>query len=85
MPSRWKAIASDLGFYGMMETRGYSRVQVDQCLSNEVAGRAIVDKSNASSEAFGVDSTPSFVLNGKLLAGVHTWAQLQPAVNAAVQ
>jgi protein-disulfide isomerase len=85
MPSRWKAIASDLGFYDMMVSRGYSRPQIDQCLSNEAAGRAIVDKSNAGSEAFGVNSTPSFVLNGKLLDGVHTWAQLQPAVNAAAK
>jgi protein-disulfide isomerase len=85
MPSRWKAIASDLGFYDMMVGRGYTRSQIDQCLSNEAAGRAIADKSNAGSEAFGVNSTPSFVLNGKLLDGVHTWEQLQPAVNAAAK
>lgn len=82
MTARWKAIASDLGFYDMMATRGYSRQQVDQCLSSEAAGRAIAEKSAAGSEAFGVNSTPSFVLNGKLLDGVHTWEQLQPAVNA---
>jgi protein-disulfide isomerase len=84
MPSRWKAMASDLGFYEMMETRGYTRAQVDQCLSDEAAGRALVDRSNAGADAFGVTSTPSFAMNGKLLSGVHTWAALQKEVAPAL-
>jgi protein-disulfide isomerase len=84
MPSRWKAMAADLGFYDMMETRGYSRAQVDQCLNDEATGRAIVDQSNAGADALGVNSTPSFAMNGKLLAGVHTWAALQKEVAPAL-
>lgn len=80
MASRWRAIASDLGFYEMMESRGYSRVQVDQCLGDEAAATRIAEDSVANGTKFGVDSTPSFALNGKLLDDVHSWELLQKAV-----
>ena len=80
MASRWRAIASDLGFYEMMETRGYSRAQVDQCLGDEAAAKRIAEESEANGTRFGVTGTPSFALNGKLLSDVHTWGQLQKAV-----
>lgn len=77
---RLRAIASDLDFYAMMESRGYSRTEVDKCLTNESAIRSLAEKSAAAADADGVTGTPSFVLNGKLLSGVHTWGQLQKAV-----
>lgn len=80
LASRMQAVAGDLGFYEMMETRGYTRSQVDRCLTDEAAIRALVEKSDAAADAAGVRSTPSFVLNGKLLANVHTWASLQKAL-----
>jgi protein-disulfide isomerase len=80
MASRWRAIASDLGFYEMMETRGYSRAQVDQCLGDEASATRIAEESEANGTTFGVHSTPSFALNGKLLDEVHTWDQLREAV-----
>ncbi len=81
MLSRMRAIAGDLGFYEMMETRGYTRPQVDQCLSDTKKLQAIADASNAGADKYGVNSTPSFVLNGKLLDHVHTWSDLQKALN----
>lgn len=80
LAQRWRAIASDLGFYEMMETRGYTRAQVDQCLGNEAKARAIAEESEGNSTTYGVTGTPSFALNGKLLNGVHTWKSLQEAV-----
>jgi protein-disulfide isomerase len=85
MPARWQAIAGDRGVDDLMVTRGYSRVLVDQCLSDEKAARAIVDQSTSGSDAYGVNSTPSFALNGKTLDGVHTWDQLQAAVNPQIK
>lgn len=80
MTQRWRAIASDLGFYEIMEQRGYARAQVDQCLGDEAAGRRIAEESEGNSTTYGVTGTPSFALNGKLLNGVHTWKSLQEAV-----
>ncbi|MXO58367.1 thioredoxin domain-containing protein [Altererythrobacter salegens] len=77
---RMRAIASDLDFYGMMESRGYSRVELDKCLTDEKAIEALSKKTDAVADAAGVNSTPSFALNGKVLQGVHTWGQLQTAI-----
>jgi protein-disulfide isomerase len=80
MPQRLQAVAGDLGFYEMMEGRGYTRAQLDRCLTDSAAIEALVAKAEAGADAYGVNSTPSFVVNGKLLKGVHTWAELQKAL-----
>lgn len=73
---RMQAVASDFGFYDMMETRGYSRAQVDACLTNEKKVLGYIDQSKADGQKYGVNSTPSFVVNGKTL-DAHTWDELQ--------
>jgi protein-disulfide isomerase len=80
MPQRLQAVANDHGFYAMMESRGYTRTQIDRCLTDSAAIEALVQKADAGVKAYGVNATPSFVVNGKLLNGVHTWAELQKAL-----
>ncbi|MGV3554974.1 MAG: thioredoxin domain-containing protein [Croceibacterium sp.] len=80
MPQRLQAVAGDLGFYEMMESRGYTRAQLDRCLTDGAAIDALIARSEAAADAHGVNSTPSFVVNGKLLSGVHTWTELQKAL-----
>ncbi len=81
MGSRMRAIASDLGFHEMMEPRGYTAAQLDQCLGDEAAMQDILAREAASKEQYAVTGTPSFALNGQLLAGVHNWAALRPRLN----
>jgi protein-disulfide isomerase len=81
--ARMKAVASDFGFYDMMETRGYSRAQVDTCLGNEAKIKALAAQSKADADKFNINSTPSFVVNGKTL-DVHTWAELQKVLSPSV-
>jgi protein-disulfide isomerase len=78
--ARWRAIASDLGFYGIMEDRGYSRAALDRCLSDEAKANALAETSARDVGALGLPGTPSFVLDGKLLDGVHSWDALKPVV-----
>lgn len=80
MPQRLQAVAGDLGFYEMMESRGYTRAQLDRCLTDGGAIDALIGRSEAAADAHGVHATPSFVVNGKLLPGVHTWSELQKAL-----
>lgn len=75
--ARLQAIASDLDFYDIMETRGYSRAQVDKCLADEVKANAIAETSAADIQKYGLTGTPSFVLDGKLLDGTHNWPMLE--------
>lgn len=83
--SRMRAIAGDLDFYELMEARGYTRAKLDQCLGDEKRAEAIFTSARANVEEFAVPGTPSFVLNGKLLEGVHSWQSLQVALANATK
>lgn len=77
-PARRRAIASDLGFYGIMEARGYTRAALDRCLSDEAKATELAEISARDVEALAIPGTPSFVLDGKLLENTHSWDALRP-------
>ena len=78
--ARWRAIASDLGFYAIMEARGYDRPELDRCLADQAKATALADTSQRDVQALSIPGTPSFVLNGTLLDNVHSWDALKPYV-----
>ncbi len=80
-PSRRRAIASDFGFYRMMEQRGYNRPELDRCLADEAAARQFAERSQKDWDRPGIDSTPSFSINGLVMPGTHTWAALERQLN----
>lgn len=83
--AQMRAIGDDLDFHELMEPRGLSRSQVDRCLSDEPRARRIVAAHEANQADFDIPGTPSFAINGQLLANVHSWDVLQAALDAAVQ
>lgn len=78
--ARWRAIASDLGFYDIMEARGYSRAALDRCLADQAKATSLAETSARDVGALSLPGTPSFVLDGKLLDGVHSWDALKPVI-----
>ncbi len=83
MASRMRAIADDLDFYELMEPRGYSVAQLDQCLGDADAMEDIVARMAADNAAFEIPGTPSFAVNGEMVPGVHSWSALQPHLGPA--
>jgi protein-disulfide isomerase len=81
--ARRRAIADDLGFYRMMQARGYDRPTVDRCLADENMARKLADQTREASR-LGVPGTPSFLINGELLAGTHSWPALQAQLKARI-
>lgn len=79
--ARMKAIANDFGFYRMMEQRGYRRATLDQCLADETKARQLTAQTQDAIKA-GIEGTPSFMLNGTLLAGTHDWKSLDTQLQA---
>ena len=79
--ARFQAIASDFGFYAIMEQRGYDRMTVERCLAD---GNMAQKLAAQTSEAvrLGVDGTPAFLLNGALLVGTHDWQSLKAQLDA---
>ncbi|MEL7189388.1 MAG: thioredoxin domain-containing protein [Pseudomonadota bacterium] len=70
------SLASAMDFDDLMATRGLTRTQITQCLSDDAAAQKLIDNSNADREQFTVTGTPSFALDGALLKGVHNWESL---------
>lgn len=79
--NRMRAIAGDLGFYRIMERRGYQRPALDRCLADEAMARKLTAQTQAAIDA-GVTGTPSFMLDGTLLAGTHDWRSLNAQLEA---
>lgn len=73
-----RAIASDLDFYKLMGQRGYQRSEVDRCLNDATKAQALVSTSSSDTARLGLHGTPSFLINGELLDGVHSWPALEP-------
>ncbi len=64
---------------------GFSEAQFDACVKNDASLKALSERVEANSKKGGVDSTPTFVINGKALAaGYHPLTDLDAAI-AAVQ
>lgn len=78
--ARFRAIASDLGFYDIMEERGYSRPALDSCLADDKTATALAETSQRDIETYKLLGTPSFVLDGQLLSGVYDWKSLSPVL-----
>ncbi|WP_157190187.1 thioredoxin domain-containing protein [Novosphingobium sp. Rr 2-17] len=80
MPTRMKAIATDLDFYKMVAGWGITRAKADACFADQ----ATLDKIKAQQEdvaRLGFESTPSFSINDKPM-DVHDWASVSKAITA---
>jgi protein-disulfide isomerase len=79
--ARMRAIAADFGFYAIMEERGYDRPAVDRCLADTATANRIAAQT-VEGGRLGVQGTPSFMLNGVLLAGTYDWQGLNNQIEA---
>ena len=75
--ARRRAIAGDVGLYAIAERRGINRVAADRCLADQGLATRLAEASDAGWKVPGISGTPSFALNGTVLAGTHDWAGLE--------
>jgi protein-disulfide isomerase len=74
--------ASALGLTEMLAARGKSHTELDACLADDTAAKALLVNEAADASEFGITGTPSFALDGKLLTDVHSWDALYPLLSA---
>jgi protein-disulfide isomerase len=72
-----RAIASDFGFYRLMENRGYRRTEIDRCLADDKVAAAMAAKSAEDWKRLGIGGTPAFAINGNVMPGTHSWDALE--------
>ncbi len=80
-PSRRRAIAADFKLYDLMIGRGYNRPELDRCLNDEAAAGRFAEQSQKYRDSPGINSTPSFTINGLVMPGTHTWDTLEHQLN----
>jgi len=59
---------------------GFTKETFDQCLADKELFQKIVETRTRGNKDFGVDSTPSFFVNGKRLTGEHTLQDFETAL-----
>lgn len=64
---------------------GMSSGDVDSCLADEAVQRAALEDRIEGAEAFGINATPSFVINGHRYGGAGTLDGLSAAIEAALE
>lgn len=82
---RTRAIAKDFGFYRIMQTRGYTAPQVDKCLADEALAQRLAAATEEAGSTLFVTGTPSFAIDGVVLAGTHSWKALRPQLDARMR
>ncbi|QPC42113.1 DsbA family protein [Kaustia mangrovi] len=63
---------------------GMTREKFDACLKDEEIARGIMAVRERGANEFGIDSTPTFFVNGKLLSGNRPLEEFENAINAAL-
>ncbi len=79
---RVRRVADDSGVTQWMRDHGISAAAANACLADEGLQRRLVAMTNQAGEA-GINSTPSFAINGTVAADVHSWDALHPVLDAA--
>lgn len=82
---RTRAVASDLGLYAIMERRGYTRGELDRCLSDEQHARHVAERTKEADEKGWVQGTPAFLINGDPLVATYNWESLKPQIDARLK
>jgi protein-disulfide isomerase len=71
------------GLLRIAQSAGMSEKQFNDCISNPDALKALNDRFEKAQTVDHIDSTPSFVINGKLVEGEQGLAQLDAAIKSA--
>ncbi|WP_342643007.1 DsbA family protein [Rhodoligotrophos ferricapiens] len=69
--------------FNIAKLSGMTQTQFDECLKNEEIAKGLIDTSQRATKEFGVDSTPTFFVNGKILKGNRPLADFEALIKEA--
>ncbi len=77
MPQRLAAIVRDLGLDRLMAARKVKPARIRAVLANQALQDELIAMTNVGIDRHGVTGTPTFLMNGVTLDGVHDWPTLK--------
>jgi protein-disulfide isomerase len=72
-------IGRNTGLYDLMKKRGFTEAQLDACIADPVANKAVMAMTEEAWKTLKIHGTPAFTVNGALVDG-SSWEKLQPAL-----
>jgi protein-disulfide isomerase len=82
---RWATSADPMGEVAKLaRIGGLSQEKFDACLANEAYAQGVLLSYQQGETEFGVKSTPSFIVNGRLVSGEMTLEEFQKVVDPLI-
>ena len=75
--------AENLGYIDFVKQRGFPEAKARACVADKAALDTLSKNLQVADQKYQVNSKPTFILNGKALAGVDNWETLKPALAPA--
>ena len=69
----------------MARFAGLSKADFEACLSNQALVKGIEENAAKAHEEFGIESTPTFFINGKEITGAAPFDQFKTAIDEALE
>jgi protein-disulfide isomerase len=69
------------GLQKIAQLAGFTKESFDACLKNEAVAKGIIAVRDKAEKEFGVDSIPTFFVNGELLKGETTIDEFRKAID----
>jgi protein-disulfide isomerase len=70
-------------FVKIAESLGMTDAQFESCVSDDNAITALTNRSNAAQQKYNIDSTPTFLINGKAISGFQDLPSMDKAIAGA--
>ena len=70
--------------FRIAQLAGFTKESFEACLKNEQVAKGIIDSRNRAETEFGVQSTPTFFINGEVLRGIESIEELKKLIDAAL-
>ncbi|MGC2856717.1 DsbA family protein [Novispirillum sp. DQ9] len=78
----WTKAANPLeALKGYARLAGLNGEQVDACIQNKDLVAAVQEVRNEANKSYGITATPTFVIEGKVLAGAQPYAEFEKVLN----
>jgi protein-disulfide isomerase len=81
---KWTAGNPTAELFKIAQLAGFTRESFDACLKNEAVAKGIHEIRERAGSAFGVDSTPTFFINGQVVRGAEPVEEFRKIIDAAL-
>ena len=65
----WAGPNARAELFRIAQMAGFTQEQFDACLTNEAVAKGVIEVRNKAAQSYGVEATPTFFINGKLVRG----------------